>query len=105
MNEIVRPRLYRPPIAIVYPPTAKSEASAIHARRQESAIHRDALARDEARCIGGQQHGGSNQFLPFSKAAHGSAQQKLAAPVGTVEQRGVQIRAENSRRDRVDIDA
>src|SRR5580658_11340067 len=62
----------------------------VYTRRQESAVHSDALASDETSRIRRQQHGRADQFLRLSEARHRSAQFQFAAALGAVEKLRVQ---------------
>src|SRR5579864_459914 len=60
---------------------------------------------DEAGGVGGQEDGGAGEFVELAETAHGGAQQELAAALGTVQERGVQIGAQDAGDERVDADA
>src|ERR1017187_5659506 len=77
----------------------------VDAGGQEAAIDGDALAGDEAGAIGGQQDGGADQLIGAAETGHGGAQLELAAAFGAIEERGVDVGAEDAAGDGVDVDA
>src|SRR5262245_40439822 len=77
----------------------------VDAAREEAAVDRDHFAVDEAGRVRGEEDGGARQLFDLAEALHGRAQQEFAAAIGAVEERRVEVGAEDARRNRVHGDA
>ena len=66
---------------------------------KESAVDDEQVPGDKTRCLGGQENGGSDQFLDSSEPMHGRAQQELLPARSAVQQRCIQVCSKNPGHD------